>query len=62
MKNCLPKQYKPVIGQESDCTFILGELRTRDNRNSRKRRRDNIDFRYTVILDKKTYNKLKTEK
>ena len=36
--------------------------KTINNRNSRKRRRDKIDFRYTVLLDKKTYNKLKTEK
>ena len=62
MRNYLPKQYKTVIGQAPDGSAILGELRTRDNRNSRKRRRDKIDFRYTVLLDKKTYNKLKTEK
>ena len=42
MRNYLPKQYKPAIGQEPDGTFILGELRTRDNRNSRKRRGDKL--------------------
>ena len=42
MRNYLPKQYKPVIGQALDGSAILGELRTRDNRNSRKRRRDKL--------------------
>ena len=42
MRNYLPKQYKPVIGQVLDGSAILGELRTRDNRSSRKRRGDKL--------------------
>ena len=56
------KYLYPIIGQREDGSAIIGEPRPINNRNSRKRRRDNIDFRYTVLLDKKTYNKLKTEK
>lgn len=56
------KYWYPVIGQREDGSAIMGEPRPINNRNSRKRRRDKIDFRYTVLLDKEIYNKLKTEK
>lgn len=56
------KYWYPVIGQREDGSVIMGEPRLVNNRNSRKRRRDKIDFRYTVLLDKKTYNKLKIDK
>ena len=53
------KCWYPVIGQREDGSAIMGEPRPINNRKSR---RDKIDFRYTVLLDKKTFNKLKTAK
>ena len=38
----MTRYYKPLIGQNEDGSAMLGELRTRDNRNSRKRRRDRL--------------------
>lgn len=60
----LPFYAPRVIGQREDGTLIYSAHgdSVLSRKNSRKRRRDNIDFRYTVLLDKRTYNKLKTEK
>lgn len=60
----LPFYAPKVIGQREDGTLIYSAHKDSviTEKELRKRRIDNIDFRYTVLLDKKTYNKLKTEK